>query len=343
VQWLDDATRVPQEDDFLAYVVSQKDPASRGVAVLRPNDLPAGELLIRVSWSTVNHKDATVTQPGNRVARIDPLIPGVDLAGVVLSSTDPRFAPGTEIIAQGHGLGVSHHGGFSQLARIPAAWAAPLPDRFTAREAMALGTAGFTSALSLLLLEAHGLASGEGPVLVTGASGGVGSVAVALLAAAGYEVVASTGKRGEEQRLSSLGATRVVSREDLEERPERTLGPKRWAGAIDCVGGRTLALVLRTLQPGAAVAASGLTGGSDLSTTVYPFVVRGVALLGVDAVETPSERRHAVWERMAAQFPKHLLEHIVAGELTLATLGDGLDTVLANQVTGRFLVNLEAG
>ena len=369
MQWLDgtnrhETNRQRGAESFLAYVVTrgsgdgnmrgrseqpgrvviQEPPDSnsprRGLALLHPEELPPGEVLVRVSWSSINHKDAMVTVPGNKVARTSPLVPGVDLAGVVVSSDDPAFHPGMSVLAHGHGLGVSQHGGFAELARFPAAWAAPLPHGLSARDLMVLGTAGLTSALSLTLLEEHGLRTGEGPVLVTGASGGVGSTAVALLASSGYEVVASTGKADEQQRLMDLGAARVIGRDALDEAPNRTLGPELWAGAIDCVGGHTLALVLRTLRSGAAVAASGLTGGAGLETTVYPFVVRGVALLGVDAVETPDERRSAAWKRLADGISANTLAKITSQEVSLESLGAALDDVIANRVTGRIVVRV---
>src|SRR5580700_4364894 len=280
-------------DEFPAYLVTRHGPpddrTTRGPARLTPGDLPPGEVLVRVRWSSVNYKDALVTVPGNRAARISPLVPGVDLAGVVVASDDPALAPGTEILAHGHDLGVARHGGFAAYARLPAGLALPLPENLTARQAMIIGTAGFTAALSVDRLEEHGLVTGQGPVLVTGASGGVGSFAVALLADRGYEVVASTGKADEHPWLESLGASEVIGRDELDEAAGRVLGPEHWAGAVDCVGGDTLARVVQSLRYGAAVAASGLTGGTDLHTTVYAFITRGVALLGVDSVRTPIE------------------------------------------------------
>ncbi len=221
------------------------------------------------------------------MARTSPLVPGVDLVGTVTASSDPAFTIGDQVIAHGYDLGVARHGGFAQYARVPAAWVVPLPDGLTPRRAAVLGTAGFTAALSLHRLERHGLAPDAGPVLVTGASGGVGGMAVALAAARGYEVVASTGRTAERDYLIGLGAAEVIGRDDLVVAPDRTLGPERWAGAVDCVGGATLSAVLRTLRYGGAVAASGLTGGNTFESSVYPFIVRDVALLGIDTVLTP--------------------------------------------------------
>ena len=214
----------------------------------------------------------------------------MDLAGEVVASADPGLAVGTQVLAHGHDLGVGRHGGFAAYARLPAGLAQPLPVDLTARQAMIIGTAGFTAALSVDRLEEHGLVAGQGPVLVTGASGGVGSFAVALLAGRGYDVVASTGKTDERPWLVGLGASDVIGRGDLDVDPGRVLGPERFAGAVDCVGGPTLAQILRTLRYGAAVAASGLTGGSTLETTVFPFITRDVALLGVDTVSTDALR-----------------------------------------------------
>ena len=242
------------------------------------------------------------------------------------------------MIVHGYDLGVARHGGFAAYARVPAAWVVPLPRGLSARQAAALGTAGFTAALSLHRLEQVGLTPGDGPLLVTGASGGVGGMAVALAAARGYEVVASTGRTGEQPYLEGLGAAEVIGRDGLVVAPERTLGPERWAGAVDCVGGATLAAVLRTLRYGAAVAASGLTGGSALETTVYPFIVRNVALLGVDTVSTPLEERIAVWEALAGGFPLDVLDTMVEGEVGLDGLEAVLADILAGRVRGRMLV-----
>jgi len=332
-------TDQPLPPRFDAYVVTRTDDSvTAGVRTLTPADLPAGNVTIGVDWSAVNYKDGMVTRPGNRVARISPLIPGVDLVGTVLRSGDPSVAVGRQVIAHGYDLGVAHHGGFAQLARVPAGWVVPLPEGLDARRAAVIGTAGFTAALSLHRLEHHGLSPGDGPVLVTGASGGVGSMAVTLLARRGYEVVASTGKAAEQEYLTGLGATRVIGRDELESAPVRTLGEERWAGAVDCVGGSTLALVLRTLRYGAAVAASGLTGGAALETSVYPFIVRNASLIGVDTVSTPISERREVWKEMATSFPARLLDDMVQRELGLGELGPALELILAGGARGRMLV-----
>ncbi|HLM96510.1 MAG TPA: acryloyl-CoA reductase [Acidimicrobiales bacterium] len=337
------APRGPGTAGFPAFVVRRgDDDVSAGVEELGLDDLPPGEVLIAVSWSSVNYKDGMVTVPGNRVARASPLVPGVDLAGVVVESADPALGPGTEVLAHGGDLGVARHGGYAGYARVGAGCALPIPDGLTARQAMAIGTAGFTAALSLDQLERRGLRPGDGPVLVTGASGGVGSFALDLLAGRGYEVVASTGKADEHAWLQSLGAAEVIGRDEVDEAGGRVLGPEHWAGAVDCVGGETLGRVLQALRYGAAVAASGLTGGTALETTVYPFITRGVALLGVDSVRTPMERRREVWGRLATDLRPAHLEDVVAGEVPLEGVAGALSDILAARVRGRVLVRIGA-
>jgi acrylyl-CoA reductase (NADPH) len=324
--------------DFRAYELSKHGEVIRpAVTTCKVEDLPAGEVLIEVEWSAINFKDAMVTRPGNRVARSFPLIPGVELAGTVQESADPMFTKGQPVLVQGYDLGVAHHGGFAEYARVPAEWVVPLPDGLTGRTAAIIGLAGFTAVLSLHRLEQHGTTPTDGPVLVTGASGGVGSTTVALLAHAGFEVVASTGKTSEHEYLCKLGASRVVGREFTED-DGRTLGPQLWGAVVDCVGGPALAEALRTVRYGGAVAASGLTGGNELETTVYPFIVRGVALLGIDTVATPIEERRQLWKAMPAEFPLTHCEDMVHQEIGLDGLTDALGQVLDAKVRGRILV-----
>ena len=321
-----------------AFTATRTDDTVRtAVEDLDDAELPDGEVLVAVEWSAVNYKDAMVTLPGNRVARRSPLVPGVDLAGHVLESTDPRVEPGTSVLVHGYDLGVAHHGGFATRARVPAAWVVPLPEGLTTRRAAAIGTAGFTAVLSLDKLRRAGVEPGNGPVLVTGASGGVGSMAVAALAGEGYEVVASTGKAAEHDYLRALGATEVIGRDALAG-TGRTLSRERWAGAVDCVGGETLAAILRALRYGGAVAASGLTGGTDLPTTVYPFIIRAVSLLGVDSVQTPIEERKRVWASIPQQLPASTVDAMVAAEVGLDELRGVLEDVLHARVRGRVLV-----
>ncbi len=325
--------------EFAAFVAERRgDSVEAGVRTLSLGDLAPGEVTVATEWSAVNYKDGMVTRPGNRVARLSPLVPGVDLVGTVVASEDPSVPRGREVIVHGQDLGVARHGGFAELARVPAEWVVPLPPGLTARRAAILGTAGFTAALSVRRLEHHGLGPGDGPVVVTGASGGVGSMAVSLLARRGYEVVASTGKSSEHTYLADLGASEVIDRHELAAEPGRTLGPERWAGAVDCVGGATLAGVLRTLRYGGAVAASGLTGGHALETTVYPFIVRAVSLLGVDSVSTPTAERRAVWEEMAGAWPSDVLDGMVHDEVDLDGLAPALELILSGGIRGRVLV-----
>jgi acrylyl-CoA reductase (NADPH) len=338
-----DRSNSPTAEDtggFRAFVVTRSgNEIETAVRDLDPRELPGGEVTIRVEWSSVNYKDAMTTQPGNRVARISPLVPGVDLVGTVSASEDPGLSPGTEVVVHGYDLGVAHHGGFAELARVPASWVVPLPPGLTPRDAAIVGTAGFTAALSLDRLEALGTRPGDGPVLVTGASGGVGSMAVLLCAARGYEVVASTGKAAEHEYLLGLGASEVIGRDALAGEGGRTLGTERWAAAVDCVGGAPLAAVLAGIRYGGAVAASGLTAGSSLETTVFPFIVRNVSLLGVDSVQTPLAVRRGVWNEIAARFPRPKLEAVVEREVGLVELGPVLAAILEASVRGRVLVS----
>jgi acrylyl-CoA reductase (NADPH) len=323
---------------FPAYLLSKAGAVIRPAVVeLADSDLPAGDVLVRVEWSVINFKDAMVTRPGNRVARGFPLVPGVELAGSVEESTSSDFAVGQRVLVQGYDLGVARHGGFAAYARVPADWVVPLPEALSCRNAAIIGLAGFTALLSLRRLVQHGTSPEDGPILVTGASGGVGSAAVALLSKAGFEVVASSGKTAEHDYLKGLGATQVVGRQFTED-DGRTLGPQLWAGVVDCVGGMALAEALRTVRYGGAVAASGLTGGNDLATTVYPFIVRGVALLGIDTVATPIEERRELWADMVGAFPLEHCEEMVNEEIGLAGLTEALDSVLDAAVRGRILV-----
>lgn len=300
-------------------------------------DLPLDGALVDVEWSGVNYKDALASIPKGRVSRISPIVPGIDLAGTLAEGAGHMKA-GTSVLAHGYDIGVSRHGGFAERARVPTEWLVPLPIDMTAREAMVIGTAGFTAALALVALEKHGLEPGAGRVLVTGASGGVGSVAVDLLASRGYEVVASTGKPQAEEHLRLLGAVEIIDRSTLSE-PGRPLDNPAWAAAIDCVGGVTLANVLARIEYGGAVAATGLTGGGDLPTTVMPFILRGVSLLGIDSVVLAMEQRREVWERLTDDLKPEGLEDI-GHDIGLDQLDQALTDILAGQVTGRNIVDV---
>ena len=328
--------------EFQAFVAEQQDDkVDRGLKTLRPDELPEGDVLVKVVYSSVNYKDALATIPKGQVARISPLVPGIDLAGDVIESASGEFSEGQEVVVHGYDLGVAHHGGFAEYARVPAGWVIPLPEGLSKRQAMALGTAGYTAALSVHLLEQQrGLTPDDGPVLVTGASGGVGSTAVGILAARGYEVVASSGKDAEHDYLRQLGAADVVARAETSAESERPMERPRWAAAVDPVGGATLAYILRTLRPGGAVASSGNTGGIGLKTTVLPFILRGVALLGADSVNTPMELRRHVWEHLAGDMRPNGLDESISREIELGALEDVLDRILEGGVRGRTVVNV---
>ena len=306
-------TAIP--DTFRAYVAERLDDRlERGLREFREADLPPGEVEIRVEWSSVNFKDGLATRFDGKVARISPLIPGIDLAGVVVATEDASIPVGASVLAHGYDLGVARHGGYAEYQRVPAGWVVPL-NGLTARDAMAIGTAGFTAAMSVVALEERGLTPADGPVLVTGASGGVGGTAVAILGERGYEVWAATGKDDEIPRLRELGATGFLTRDEVtvEGKP---LESARWAGAVDAVGAATLPYVLRTLRPGATVAASGNASGPKLEATVLPFILRGVAMLGMDSVLVPIERRRRIWDRLATDLrPRSLGANVT--ELTL--------------------------
>lgn len=326
-------------ETFRAFVAEKTaDGVERGVRPFAAADLPAGEVEVRIAWSSVNYKDALATIPNGKVARISPLIPGIDLAGEVVASDEPSIPVGSSVLAHGYELGVSRHGGYAEYARVPAGWVVPLPAGLTTREAMAIGTAGFTAARSVVELEKRGLTPASGPVLVTGATGGVGRTAIAILVPRGYEVWAVTGKPEAHDELRALGVAGILGREEVaaEGRP---LEAERWAAAVDSVGAATLPYILRTLRYGGAVAASGNTSGPALATTVFPFILRGVALLGIDSAAVPIEERRRLWERLATDLrPRGLGEAVT--EVDLEHLEQALDGILAGKARGRWIVRL---
>ena len=328
---------------FPAFTVGKVDDVwTRAISGMEVEQLPAGDVLIRVDYSGINYKDGLASTEAGRVARISPLVPGIDLAGVVVESSAANIVVGERVLVHGYDLGVAHHGGFAGMARVPAEWVVPLPATLSAKQAMMIGTAGYTAAMSVAALEDAGLRPGDGPVLVTGATGGVGSVAVGILASLGHEVIASTGKQGATPWLTALGASAVIERQETSAESKRPMETERWAGAVDCVGGSTLAYVLRTLRYGAAVAASGLTGGGELPTTVFPFILRGVSLLGIDSVQTPIEHRRSLWRRIATDLrpPQVDGDGAEAAEIVgLDGLGEALDRILAGGMIGRVLVD----
>ena len=328
-------------ESFKAFVVNKTDDGfTAGVQELTLDDLPAGDVTVRVSRSSVNYKDGLACTPDGRVVRGYPMVPGVDLAGTVTESSDGRFRPGDEVLVTGYDLGVAHFGGFSEYARLPGDWLVKLPQGLTAREAMALGTAGFTAGLSILRLEANGLRPGNGRVLVTGATGGVGSTAVSMLAGLGYEVSASTGKDTEHDYLRDLGASEILSREEVSTLSNRPLERERWAAGVDPVGGETLAYLLRTTKYGGSVASSGLTGGSVLQTTVLPFILRGVNLLGIESVMCPMPLREALWQRLATDLKPRGLTQSIAHEITLDQIPEVTAAILTGGLRGRTVVRL---
>lgn len=326
-------------ETFAAFTAETTDDGfRRGVTELTLDDLPDDDVVVDVEWSSVNYKDHLAATEKGRVARISPLVGGIDLAGRVRSSDAAGIAAGDSVVVHGYDLGVAHHGGYAQVARVPGAWVVPMPDGLSAREAMVVGTAGYTAALSVLALLDHGLEPGAGTVLVTGATGGVGSMAVAMLAGLGFTVAASTGKAEAAPFLRGLGATEIVDRDELAE-TGKALQSVRWSGAVDAVGGPTLANVLATLAPGGAVAASGNVGGADLPTTVLPFILRGVTLFGIDSAGTPIDRRREVWARIATDLKPAGLE-AMAQVVDLAHLEGALDEIGRGGVTGRYVVQL---
>ncbi|MDE3081795.1 MAG: acryloyl-CoA reductase [Acidobacteriota bacterium] len=311
------------------------------VTDVTPRATDPSDVLVRVEFSGVNYKDAMVVDPRLRVRRSSRLIGGVDAAGEVVESSDPSLPIGARVAVHGGDLGVARDGGFAEYVYAPARFVSRLPEVLTTRDAMIVGTAGLSAMRSILALEDHGL--GDGEVLVTGATGGVGSMAVALLAARGYSVTASTGSAESIDWLESLGASRVIGREEIADKPDRVLASERWAGAVDCVGGDTLAQILRSLRYGAAVAASGLVAGADLVTTVYPFITRAVALLGVDVVEMDAHSRARTWQGVA-DLAAHLdFDSLVDREVQLEHVTDALDVIRRGATRGRILVRPTPG
>ena len=329
---------------FNALVVEKDEESGKTSAAVRQIDLdqlPHGDVTVAVEYTTVNYKDGMCIGSGSGLVRKYPHIPGIDFAGVVETSTDERYAPGDKVVLTGWRVGEAHWGGHAQKARVKADWLVPLPKGLSTRQAMAVGTAGFTSMLAVMALQDHGVVPGNGPVLVTGASGGVGSVATAILANLGYEVAGVTGRSETAEYLRDLGATQIVAREDINETVERPLEGETWAGCIDAVGGVMLARVLGQIKYGGSVASVGLAGGAALPTTVIPFLLRGVSLLGIDSVMQPYENRLRAWSRIATDLPMDKLEAMVQ-TATLADLPDLGRDILKGQVRGRIVVDVNA-
>jgi acrylyl-CoA reductase (NADPH) len=310
-------------------------------ARLTLDDLPEGEVTVAVEYSTLNYKDGLCIGPGGGLVRKYPHVPGVDFAGTVEASDDPRYKPGDRVVLTGWRVGEAHWGGYAERARVKADWLVPLPEGIGTREAMAIGTAGLTAMLAVMALEAHGLEPGHGPVLVTGAAGGVGSVAVALLAGLGHEVAAVTGRPETEAYLRDLGATRIVPRDEINEVTKKPLESETWAGCVDAVGGVMLTRVLKQLKYRCSAAAVGLAGGADMPASVIPFLLRGVNLLGIDSVLQPYENRVRAWERLARDLPMDKLTSMIRPAV-LADLPELGAAILKGQVRGRVVVDVTA-
>lgn len=325
---------------FKALLLRKADDGSTQARIepLENSQLPDGDVEIEVAYSTLNYKDALAITGRGPVVRQWPMVPGIDLVGTVVESKDAQFPKGTQVIVNGHGMGEVHWGGLAQRARVPAAWLTRKPDSMSAWDAASIGTAGYTAMLSVLALERQGLRPGQGPVVVTGANGGVGSYAVALLARRGYEVHASTGRLEERERLLALGAAEVIDRNSFSD-PGKPLQKEMWAGAVDCVGSHTLANVCAQTRYGGVVTACGLAQGMDFPATVAPFILRGVTLAGVDSVYAPKDLREQAWNRLAEETDASLREQIAY----TASLEDSIglaQQLIQGEIKGRVVIDL---
>ncbi len=330
------------QDTFKALVVDQKEGSTLvEIQNLQPEALPEGDVLVSVAYSTLNYKDGLAVTGQGKVIRKFPMVPGIDFAGTVVESASPDYKPGQAVVLTGWGVGESHWGGFAQMARIKAGWLVPLPQGLTLKQAMGIGTAGFTAMLCILALEEKGLTPADPrEVVVTGAAGGVGSVAVAILAKLGYNVVASTGRAETHDYLRQLGAKQILDRSILA-KPGKALESERWAGAVDTVGGDTLAALLPGMAQNASIAACGNAAGFALNTTVFPFILRGVSILGVNSVLTPQPRRLQAWSRLAQDLPLDLLEAMIR-VAPLADVPELSQEILRGQVRGRVVIDVNA-
>ncbi|MBI5923222.1 MAG: oxidoreductase [Betaproteobacteria bacterium] len=325
---------------FKAYLINQED----GKVVSRftemsEEQLDPGQVTIRVAYSSVNYKDALAATGAGKIIRRFPCIGGIDLAGTVSASSDPRFAVGDAVLATSYDIGVAHHGGFAEVARLPADWVLKLPAGMSLKEAMIFGTAGFTAGLAVVRMEANGLKPGNGPVIVSGATGGVGSIAIEALAKLGYHVVALTGKEAQTDFLKSLGAKEVMLRQSLDLAKIKPLDKSLWAGAVDNLGGDVLAWMASTMQIGGTLASIGLAASHTLNTTVMPFILRGVSLLGVDSVNCPMPQRAAVWQRLASDMRPEHLERLTRS-IAFDQLPSVFDDFIKSRITGRVVVEI---
>lgn len=324
---------------FQAYLIGKNDDGQRcQLTQLDDADLMEGDVTVRVEYTTLNYKDGLALTGRSPIIRKFPLIPGIDFSGEVIESGHPDFKPGDKVILNGFGVGEEHSGGYAQKARVSGDWLVPVPDGLDTRRAMAIGTAGYTAMLSVLALEDHGLEPGDGEVLVTGASGGVGSIAVAVLGKLGHQVVASTGRMQEKDFLVGLGAAEVVDRAEFADKP-RPLARERWAGAIDVAGGNTLANILSQMKRASAVAVCGLAESMNLPTTVAPFILRGVTMYGIDSVMAPLERRKQAWQRLASDLDPKLLDEL-SFDLAFDELPRAAVDILDGRIRGRAVVKL---
>lgn len=325
---------------FRAFVVAKTgEEFSAGFKELTREELPAGEVLIRVAYSSVNYKDGLASIAEGKVVRNYPLVPGIDMAGIVAESSDARFKEGDPVIATSYELGMSHSGGYSEYARVPAGWVVPLPSGLSLKDAMIIGTAGLTVGLSLHQMEKLGLKPENGPVLVTGATGGVGSVGISVLKKRGYTIAASTGKASEHAYLQKLGATEILGRDETAAESRRPMEKERWAGSLDSVGGSTLSYLIRTTKYGGSIAAYGNTGGANVATTIYPFILRGINLLGIESANCPMELRQQIWQHLASDYRPDL--ETIAHEVAFEELPQALATILKGGTRGRIVVRVE--
>lgn len=329
------------QETFRCFYVEKADGQVTHSVTQRPtSELPSGDVLIQVEYSSLNYKDALAARAHPGVVRKLPHVPGIDAAGKVVESSDPRFQPGQSVIATSYEIGAERWGGWSQLLRVPAAWVLPLPDGLTTRNTMVLGTAGITAALSVAALQEHGVSPDKREVVVTGATGGVGSLAVMLLAKLGYQVVAVTGKPQQEPQLRQWGASRIIARDELLAPAEKPLLSVQYAGGIDTVGGLMLSTLLRRTDHYGCVAACGLVGGIDLPITVHPFILRGIALAGISTAWTPMPRREEIWRRLAGPWKLDIPDDVVRS-VTLDGVAAEVERILAGQVAGRVVVDIQ--
>ena len=327
-------------ETFHAFVVNKTgEEFSAGFKELTREELPAGEVLIRVAYSSVNYKDGLASIAEGKVVRTYPLVPGIDMAGRVAESSDPRFKEGDAVIATSYELGMSHSGGYSEYARVQADWVVPLPGGLSLKDAMIIGTAGLTVGLGLHQMEKMGLKPENGPVLVTGATGGVGSVGISTLKKRGYTIAASTGKSSEHPYLKELGAKEILSREETVAESKRPMEKERWAGSLDSVGGSTLAYLMRTTKYGGSIAAYGNTGGANVATTIFPFILRGINVLGIETANCPMELRREIWQQLASDYRPDL--EMIGHEIAFEELPQTLATILKGGTRGRIVVRVE--